>query len=96
MVHIKKIKYRDEILVEQSIDVSKINAILTNKRIPILPDNKGLIDLSEYDLPYHIVLIGFDLLICLVFHKSSLDNPRIIWESDKALQDRVLARIFNT
>ena len=100
MIHITKIKYKRKILVRQPLDVSNIRGNPKDELILILPDDEGLIDLSMYEYPYHIVQRknDGDLFICFRKHnKSTYDNNALvlIWESEEALYDRVLFCILD-
>ena len=95
MIHITKIKHKDEILVERSLYVYNVQITPRNDKIIILPDSSGVIDLSGHEYPYHIIKSNNELFICFQKHDRYKDNIIIIWESEESLKDRVLFRILN-
>ena len=95
MIHITKIKYKRKILVRQPLDVFNIRGTPENKKIIILPDSSGVIDLSEHEYPYHIIKSNNELFICFQKHDRYKDDIIIIWESEESLKDRVLSLILD-
>ena len=96
MIHLEKIKYNNEILVDHlNTDIDKVyvdNIIQFN-----MIDSAGTIYLSTYQ--YHVLIIDFNLFICLVSHeedyrKSFYRKSIILWESDEALSGRILSLIL--
>ena len=95
------IKYGDEILVEQSLDERKISIYISDDALDRYTElnHGGLIDLSRYVPPYHIVQgdTSGDVFICLSSHdeyEKYGEDFKIMWESDEALQSRVMFKIL--